>query len=225
MISKPLDFVSSTSALAEERRRLRQELPSVYELYLFEEDRARGASPESRCRQQIERCDVFVGILGGEYGSAFPGGSCSLVEWEHEVAGSRGDVESLEFVKQLGPGEARDPRQQAFIDRLSQFRTGRWVKSYRTPTELVADARASLESWLAEFYTAFRGRRAALRRVLTLPLTALPIACVLLLAALAGSSRASQLTAHSMIGLCLTVEVLVMLCGVVLLWLTGGSHE
>jgi len=225
MISKPLVFVSSTSGLAEERLRLRQELPSVYELYLFEEDRARSASPESHCRQQIERCDVFVGVLGGDYGSAFPGRSCSIVEWEHELAGQRGDVETLEFVKELGPGEARDPRQQAFIDRLAQFRTGMWVKSYRTPTELVASAHASLERWLVEFYAAFRDRRAAVRRMLIIPLTGLPTACVLFLGALAGSSRALQLTTSSMIGLCLTVAALVMLCGVVLLWLTGGSHE
>ena len=43
MISKPLVFVSSTSGLAEERRELEARLSRVYELYLYEEDRARGA--------------------------------------------------------------------------------------------------------------------------------------------------------------------------------------
>ena len=39
----------------------------------------------------------------------------------------------------------------------------------------------SQDHWLVEFYAAFRDRRAALRRMLIIPLTGLPTACVLLL--------------------------------------------
>jgi len=225
MISKPFVFVSSTSSLKDERLELRRALPSVYEVYLYEEDRARRASPEQHCRRQIQRADVFLGILGPDYGSGFPGEACSIVEWEHDVAMSRPDLDILGFVKELRRSEERDPRQQAFIDRISQFRGGVWRRTYRTPSELVADAHASLEQWLAEFFAAFRDRRAVLRRVLTFPLTALPAAGVLGLVGVAVSAAASRLTTNSMIGLCLTVEAMVALCGVGLLWVWGGSHE
>jgi hypothetical protein len=225
MISKPFVFVSSTSSLTEERHELRRALPSIYEVYLYEEDRARRASPEQHCRRQIQRADVFLGVLGPDYGSAFPGEDRSIVEWEHNLAMGRPDLDMLGFVKEIGRSEVRDPRQQAFIDRISQFRGGVWRRTYRTSSELVADARTSLEQWLAEFFTAFRDRRAVLRRVLTFPLTALPVASVLGLVGIAASSTASRLTTNSMIGLCLTVEAIVALCGVGLLWVSGGSHE
>ncbi|MCL4846880.1 MAG: DUF4062 domain-containing protein [Acidobacteria bacterium] len=225
MIAKPLVFVSSTSQLDEERRRLREELPRVYELYLFELDRARRTSPERRCREQIERCDVFLGILGTDYGSAFPGEARSIVEWEHDQAASRDDLEILGFVKTPGAGETRDPRQQAFLDRLSHFRHGAWLKAYVTPPELVATARASLEQWLAEFFTAVRERQATLLRTATIPLTVVPTALVVGLVGLVLSSGASRLTSHAMVGLCLSVEALVVLCFVLWLRLSGGQHD
>ena len=225
MISKPLVFVSSTSSLAEERERLRRELPSIYEVYLFEEDRARRSSPEKHCRRKIEQSDVFLGLLGSDYGSAFPGDSRSIVEWEHDVALSHSDLEVLGFVKEIDPGQTRDPRQQAFIDRLSGFREGAWRRTYRTPSDLVQDARASLEQWLAEFFAAFRDRRARLRSLLALPLTAVSVASVAALTALAASGQDSRLTRSAMIALCLSVELIVVLSGIVLLSLSGGSDE
>jgi hypothetical protein len=144
-------FVSSTSQLAEERSRLDAELPrAVFDLSLFEQAGARGVSPESRCRQEIEDSDAMVGILGPDYGSLFPGRSTSIVEWEHDTAEHLGR-ECLDFVKNLAPGAARDPRQEAFIAHRREFRNGQWVKFYDTPGDFVATARASLEGWLVDF--------------------------------------------------------------------------
>src|SRR5438045_9495902 len=117
MISKPLVFVSSTSGLAEERRELEARLSRVYELYLYEEDRARGASPEQHCRDMINQSDVFLGVLGLDYGSGFPGadGKRSIVEWEFDAAQSRSDLEILTFVRQLRAGEIRVLEKQAVV--------------------------------------------------------------------------------------------------------------
>jgi hypothetical protein len=219
MISKPFVFLSSTSTLGEERGQLKEKLPRVYELYLFEEDRARGASPEAHCERRIGQSDVFVSILGPDYGSVTPDGLRSIVEWEHDIAAKRPDLESMGFVKVVDPGVTRDPRQQALIDRLSRFRGGSWLKTYRTPDQLVSCVRASLEHWLAEVFAAVRSRRAELRKAFLLPLSALPVACVLGLVVLAVLSGAAGLTRSAMIGLCVAVEVIVMLCGTLLLWL------
>src|SRR5438105_971267 len=146
MISKPLVFVSSTSGLEEERRELEAKLPNIYELYLYEDDRARGASPEQHCREMISQSDVFLGVLGPDYGSGFPGadGKRSIVEWEFDTAQARSDLEILTFVRQLGAGESRVPEQQTFVDKVKGFRAGHWCKEYATPPELVELARTSL---------------------------------------------------------------------------------
>jgi hypothetical protein len=112
-MSRLFVFLSSTSELEQERRSLREKLPPrVYDLYLFEEDRARRMSPEEHCRRQIEQAHVFLGLLGPGYGSPFPGSKPerSIVEWEHDVAMGQSGLEVLSFVKDLGKGEVRDPR-------------------------------------------------------------------------------------------------------------------
>jgi hypothetical protein len=226
VITKPLVFVSSTSTLQDERRTLRQALPAIYELYLYEEDRARRASPEKHVRARIERADVFLGILAGDYGTPFPGAGekRSIVEWEHDVAMRRSGLEVFAFVKEI-PSAQRDPRQQSFIERLQGFDDGLWRRTYQTPADLADQVHVSLEQWLAEFYTRFRDRRAAFRTFLALPLTAVPIMSVLGLLAVVLSGQASSLPRNAIVGLCLTVEVIVALCGVVLLWVSGGARE
>lgn len=103
------------------------ELRPLYDLYLYEEDRARGTSPEQRCREQIERCHVFIGILGNRYGSPLPDdeGQRSIVEWELDTARTtRADLEIMPFVRK-GADTGGDPRQASFLARLTDFRTGR----------------------------------------------------------------------------------------------------
>jgi hypothetical protein len=217
-------FVSSTSQLAEERSRLDAELPrAVFDLSLFEQAGARGVSPESRCRQEIEDSDAMVGILGPDYGSLFPGRSTSIVEWEHDTAEHLGR-ECLDFVKNLAPGAARDPRQEAFIAHRREFRNGQWVKFYDTPGDFVATARASLEGWLVDFLRMVDKRLKPWKGSVRSALTALAVTIVLLLVATAVIPGAG-LTSKAMITFSVAVEVAVALCFVGVLRFTGGSHE
>jgi hypothetical protein len=178
VVSKTLVFVSSTSRLAEERGQLRDKLPRVYEVYVYEDDRARTADPEEHCRKMIAQSDVFLGILGTDYGSCYPGEQRSIVEWEFDTASAREELEVLTFVKTQGPGETSEPLQEAFIRRVTSFRGGHWCKQFATAEELVERVRSSLEQWLAEFRIQMQQKRHRLLPEIIL-LTAIAALCVL----------------------------------------------
>ncbi len=226
MTAKPLVFVSSTSDLAAERQALAAELRPLYDLYLYEEDRARGTSPERRCREQIERCHVFVGVLGGSYGTPFPGdaGGRSIVEWEFDTArAGRADLEIMPFVRR-GADAAGDPRQRAFLARLTDFETGMWCKFFDSSESLVREARRSLESWLVEFWGRMQkaqlGASVRLHRLL-LPAVALLVAALL---AVTLTPLRSLFTDASLIALGITLGAIVLLALVLLIAETGGRR-
>lgn len=227
MISKPLVFLSSTSLLAEERRELAAKLPRIYELYLYEWDRARGTSPEEHCRKMIAKSDVFLGVLGPDYGSAFPGaaGAQSIVEWEFETAQSRGNLEILSFIRRLVAGESRVPAQQAFVDRVKAFRDGHWCQEYAIPSELVERARASLEHWLADFWVRMQEERQVLVRTAVPVLAAIAGTAVLALCLSLILGLSSAVTRNALLGICASVTGVVALCGILVFRLTGGRNE
>lgn len=227
MSTKPLVFISSTSDLSAERQALAAELRPTYDLYLFEEDRARGSSPEQRCREQIESCHVFVGILGASYGSAFPGDERgrSIVEWEFDTARSgRDELEIMPFVRR-GADTAGDPRQRAFLARLGDFRTGVWYKFFDSSESLVREARRSLESWLVEFWG--RMQQAQLGAAVRLHRLLLPVIALLVAALLAVTLTPirSLFTDTSLIALGITLGAIVLLALVLLIAETGGRRR
>jgi len=205
-------FVSSTSALADERRHLRDELQATYELYLYEQDRPRRSSPEEHSRAQIEKADVFLGILGGDYGSLFSDADRprSIVEWEHDVARDIDDLEAMVFVKEL-PTAERDPRQQAFIDGLTAFRGGLWRQTYLTPTQFARLAHIALERWLGERFTADRDASADRQRRWAGPLGVVAAGVVLVLLGVV-LAQGQALSTNAMVGLCMTVTLFVASC-------------
>ena len=227
MINKPLVFLSSTSRLEEERHELTTKIPRIYELYLYEWDRARGASPEERCREMINKSDVFLGVLGSDYGSAFPGADNkrSIVEWEFETAQSRSTLEVMTFIRQLAGGESRVPEQQAFVDRVKGFREGHWCQEYATSTELVEQARASLEQWLAEFWVRMQEARRSLGNAAIPKLGGIAGAAVLALCLFLILGPSSAVTRNAMIGICASVASVVAVCGILALRLIGGRNE
>ncbi len=202
MITKPAVFVSSTSRMAEERQALRAKLPSsVYELYLYEWDVAGRGSPEQRCREMIERSDVFLGVLGPDYGSLYPGGNRSIVEWEFDTARDLGKVGIFTFVKKPEPGQTREQAQEAFLARIGGFQSGVWLHLFATPSELIDEARDALAGWLAEVHQQTgRANRPLAKRVWA-------VAIVLALFAIAGLG-----TILAMRGRTLSTAALIILC-------------
>jgi hypothetical protein len=222
MITKPTIFLSSTSKMAAERQELRSKLPSIYELYLYEWDLAARGSPEKRVRSMIEQSDVFLGVLGSDYGSLYPGEPRSIVEWEFDTARQLGKLEIFTFVKKPGDDEAREQSQEAFLARIGGFKTGVWMHLFTTPAELVEEARESLEGWLAEVYRQTRQANRPLARrvwVVAIVLSLLAIAALGAVLALRGST----LSATALIILCACAFVVVAACLVSALFVDIGG--
>ena len=72
MNEDPLVFVSSTSDLQPERAALKAGIDPSFRLMLYEEVAANAASPMAYCRKMIGRADVFVCLLGANFGSPVP---------------------------------------------------------------------------------------------------------------------------------------------------------
>ncbi|MCA1591600.1 MAG: DUF4062 domain-containing protein [Acidobacteria bacterium] len=154
MIRKLLVFISSTSDLRDERHALKdliRKFGGVYEPYLYEDEPARSDSPEARCREMVERSDIFIGILGAKYGTAYPppGESGSIVEWEFDTARSRADLGLMAMMIKKVPPDEVEPPQQHFLQRVRDFR-GLWCKEYASSSELSDDVLNSLVQWSGE---------------------------------------------------------------------------
>lgn len=224
MASKPRIFLSSTSDLKPERTELVSVLGRLYEVYSYDQDRARRQSPESHCRKMIKESHVFLGVLGTRYGSRFPGSDRSIVEWEFDTARAEDGVELLNFVKTPEPNQAVDPEQQAFIDRISDFSGGLWCEWYETPAELVERARNALESWLVEFWAKAQRVEVELRDWLQPYLLLASVLAVLALVAIVFTPLRDSLTPKSILGVSISVAAVVLLC-LVLLWTVIGGRK
>ena len=145
-------FLSSTSDLELEREALLESLRPTFDVYAFEEERAGGSSPESRCRRHIQRSRFFVCILGKEFGHLYPGSDKSIVQWELDVARSDPGKAIFPFIRHYSDDSQIDPRQQDFISQVSDFREGHWCRSYEDPPDLVELVNHSLMNWLAEYF-------------------------------------------------------------------------
>ncbi|HEX7183541.1 MAG TPA: DUF4062 domain-containing protein [Thermoanaerobaculia bacterium] len=222
-MDKPIVFISSTSDLSEERKALLANLGSLYEPYLYEEERARRGSPEERCREMIESSHVFVGVLGATYGTPFPSDpQRSIVEWEIDTARQCEDVEIMAFLKKLPPGAEVDPRQKQLLDRVTAFESGLWCKVFESTDSLVQLVRSSLEGWLVEFWGRMQRRQLqgalSLHRILAAVAAVLVLGLVVL-AVIAGSASPTKLAIASG-----AVAALVLLCLILFLAETGGRH-
>lgn len=156
MIVKPLVFISSTSDRKEDRSALADALGPTFEPYLFEQDRARGVSPRSRCAEMINSSDSFISILGTKYGSVYEEESeqsdgRSITEWEFDTASERDDLEMMMFVSSETGSNPVEPNQRRFLDRVQAFKGGVWCKYFSSPTELVNQVKGSLVQWLGEY--------------------------------------------------------------------------
>lgn len=145
-------FISSTSDLREERMAIAEKLPKGIRPYLYEKDRPRRASPEEWCRKQINESKVFVGILGGSWGTPYPPprNEGSIVKWEFTTARSQPDLEIMAFIKKPVP-EPIDPEQQQFIEEVEHFETGVWRDTFDSTDRLVIDVLKSVFDWYIEY--------------------------------------------------------------------------
>lgn len=99
-------------------------------------------SPRNACLDGVRSCDVYVGILGARAGFVTPSGR-TVVEEEYDKARECG----MPLVIFISEGEF-ETRQRAFVDRVSDYVTGRFRLTFASADELeqqVEDALGELD--------------------------------------------------------------------------------
>ena len=142
-------FISSVQGeFARERRQLRDYLHGdplmrrFFEVFFFEDALASDRRPDEIYLDEVERCEIYVGLFGIEYGFEDPDG-ISPTEREYDRATELGK-HRLVFLKGAGGGE-RHPKMHALIRRAQ---AGLVRRRFATRAELVAGLYAALVQYL-----------------------------------------------------------------------------
>ena len=142
-------FVSSVqSEFAQEREALREYvrgdplLRRFFDLFLFEDAPAADRRPDELYLDEVERCDVYVGLFGWGYGAEDETGA-SPTEREFDHAAVHG-AHRLVFVKGADDG-ARHPKMRALIGRAQ---AGLIRQRFGTVEELRTSLYAALVEYL-----------------------------------------------------------------------------
>ena len=142
-------FISSVrSEFAQERRALRDYLLGdpllgrFFDVFLFEDVPASDRRPDELYLHEVERCDLYVGLFGGDYGAKDAEGY-SPTEREFDRATERG-VHRLIFLKNL-EDSARHPKMQALIGKVQSDLIRR---RFHAPEELQTGIYAALVEYL-----------------------------------------------------------------------------
>ena len=142
-------FISSVQReFAEERAALRDYVQNdalmrrFFEVFLFEDAPAADRRPDQLYLDEVDRCDIYIGLFGAEYGTEDCEG-VSPTEREFDRATKVGK-HRLVFVK--GADDARRPKMQTLVSRV-QFELIR--KRFDTTKELRAGIYSALVEYLA----------------------------------------------------------------------------
>lgn len=138
-------FISSVQKeFVEERAALRDYLRGdalmrrFFEPFLFEEVPAAGRRADEVYLDEVERCDIYVGLFGNEYGAEDAEGA-SPTEREFDLA-TRLHKQRLIFIKGMDD-KARHPKMRALVKRAANDLVRR---RFATGAELIAGVYAAL---------------------------------------------------------------------------------
>ena len=136
-------FVSSKmQELAPERQALKKALDDLkVDAWVFEQDA--GARPESIQKaflHEVEAADLYVGLFWKGYGDY------TIEEYEHAQKLGK---DCLIYEKRAALNGQRDPRLQAFLDRLGNVETGLTIKWFDDPLQLSEAIKDDVAKWQA----------------------------------------------------------------------------
>lgn len=142
-------FISSNiGEFREERKLLKEEISKdpffsdLFEVYIFEDEIARPDSADKVFINEIEYSDIYIGLIGSEYGEIYRKGF-SATEYEYDTyISKKSDV--YIFVKNV---YERDKGSKRFLDRISKKHK---YKLFNSPQELVDEVIKSLKGYIME---------------------------------------------------------------------------
>lgn len=113
-----------------------------YQVVRFETVTKTPVPARAACVAMVEESDMYLLLLGEEYGDPMPGTDLAPTEEEWRVARNLG--RPIVVFKRLGidPG----PQQAAFINRVEDYETGVWRHSFSEAGDLISQIEAALAS-------------------------------------------------------------------------------
>lgn len=90
-------------------------------------------SPKEKLKKEIESSDIYLLILGREFGSLCKDGK-SITEWEYDTAKAAG-IPVLALKKKTRPSEI-DKKQAVFIKKVRDFHSGHHVPEFTNSEEI-----------------------------------------------------------------------------------------
>jgi len=100
------------------------------------------APPRAICVEMVETADIYLLILGDEYGDPMPGTDLAPTEEEWTIARNQGKPIVVFKKADIHPG----PRQAAFIKRVEDYETGTWRHSFADAGDLISQLEAALSA-------------------------------------------------------------------------------
>lgn len=97
--------------------------------------------------QMAKQCDIYLLILSNKFGSEITGGQ-SATEAEFDAAIKDDPTKIMVFKKEIG--EPVEPKQQVFIDKVSNYYSGYFRPSFMYSHQLKELALNSFYNWLAD---------------------------------------------------------------------------
>lgn len=102
--------------------------------------------PKVVCEFLAQQCDIFVLIIGNQYGYIIESEGISVVEFEYRTARAQNRQKILVYVKS---GVDREPPLTEFLKRVEDFERGYFRSSFITPDDLHDKIQADITRWLA----------------------------------------------------------------------------
>jgi Domain of unknown function (DUF4062) len=103
-------------------------------------------TPMANCALWAEQCDIFVLIIGQNYGSVVESKGISVVKFEYQTAYAQNPKKILVYVKD---GVDRDRLLEEFREEVEDFEHGHFRASFTTPGDLYEQLQHDIPQWLA----------------------------------------------------------------------------
>jgi len=116
--------------------------------WVFEEDAgARPQGIQQTYKDEVDRADLYIGLFWRDYGDY------TVDEFNYATEKSK---DRLIYEKRSGIDGRRDPKLQAFLDRIGQVETGLTARWFETPEELREGIKHDAARWQAQKVRALR---------------------------------------------------------------------
>jgi hypothetical protein len=111
-----------------------------YDVIRFESVVKTPVPPRASCVQMVEDCDIYLLILGEEYGDPMPGTGKAPTEEEWSIARNLGKPTVVFKRSGIRPGA----EQTAFIKRVEDYETGVWRHAFTDAADLISQLEGAL---------------------------------------------------------------------------------